>query len=66
MTREQFLQILRKLARESQKELKIVESRGKGSHFRISFGGRTTTIKSGEMTPSYVKLVKKQLGIDTL
>jgi len=64
MKREQFLIELRKLAREMNVELEIVENRGKGSHYRIKFDGRRTTLKAGDLSPQYVKLVRKQLGID--
>ena len=36
---------------------------GKGSHARITIDGRTTTIKQGELSPAYVALLLKQLGI---
>jgi hypothetical protein len=36
---------------------------GKGSHARITVDGRTTTIKSGELSPAYIALLLKQLGI---
>lgn len=55
---------LRKLAREKGIEFEVVASRGKGSHYRVRFGNRETTVKSGEPRPSYVKLIKAQLGIE--
>lgn len=64
MKREQLLRELRKYARDQHLELEIFEDKGKGSHYRVKFNGKMTTIKSGELTPSYVRLVKKQLGID--
>lgn len=64
MTREQFLQELRKLARARDVELQIIKGAGKGSHYKVIFDGRATTLKSGEMTPGYVRLVKKQLDIE--
>ncbi|MDO9415769.1 hypothetical protein [Pararhizobium sp.] len=63
MTREQFLRELRHLARARSLDLKIIVNRGKGSHYRITLGDRATTLKSGELTPAYVQLVRKQLGI---
>jgi hypothetical protein len=36
---------------------------GKGSHARITVDDRTTTIKSGELSPAYIALLLKQLGI---
>lgn len=64
MKREQLLQELRKLARDMKVEFEVVEDKGKGSHYRVKFDGRRTTIKSGELTPTYVRLVKRQLGIE--
>ncbi len=63
MKREQLLKDLRKLARKHGHDLTIVTNRGKGSHIRVTYDGRTTTIKDGELTPGYVRLVKRQLGI---
>ena len=63
MTREALLRELRKLARNRGVEFEITKGRGKGSHYRVKFGNLRTTIKSGELTPTYVGLVKKQLGV---
>lgn len=63
MKRDQFIRELRKFAKDQNKELEIFEDKGKGSHYRIKFDGKITTLKSGELTPTYVRLVKKQLGI---
>ena len=64
MKREQLLQELRKLARRNGKSFEVFDNHGKGSHYRVTYDGRQTTIKSGEMKPGYVKLIKKQLGIE--
>ncbi len=64
MKREQFLRELRKIAKDRQFDLEIFEDKGKGSHYRVKLNGKMTTIKSGELTPTYVRLVRKQLGID--
>lgn len=64
MKREQFLIELRKYAREVNAELEVIENRGKGSHYRIKLNGKRTILKSGDLSPQYIKLVKKQLGID--
>ena len=37
---------------------------GKGSHYRVRFGDRITTIQSGELTNLRLKTIRKQLGID--
>lgn len=64
MKREQFLRELRKIAKDRQFDLEIFEDKGKGSHYRVKLNGKMTTIKSCELTPTYVRLVRKQLGID--
>jgi len=64
MKREQLLRELRQLAKETDKEFEVYEDKGKGSHYRVKFNGRFTTVKSGELTPGYVRLIKKQLGIE--
>ena len=62
MTREALLRELRKSARKQGVDFRVVETRGKGSHYRIHYGDRFTTVKSGELKPGYVALIKKQLG----
>lgn len=64
MKREALIRELRKIARDRGVELTVVEKSGKGSHYRVYFGDRVTTIKSGEMRPGYVKIIKEQLGIE--
>lgn len=64
MKREALIRELRKLANETGKFFEVTENRGKGSHYRVKLGDRRTTIKSGELTPNYVRLIKKQLGVD--
>jgi hypothetical protein len=64
MKREQFLRELRKIAKNRQLDLEIFEDKGKGSHYRVKLNGKMTTIKSGELTPTYVRLLRKQPGID--
>jgi len=63
MKREAFLRELRKEARKRGVFYREDHDAGKGSHYGISFGDRYTIIKSGELTPNYIKLVKKQLGL---
>jgi hypothetical protein len=64
MKREQLLQELRKIAKLNGVTFTIFENEGKGSHYRVEYDGRKTTLKSGELTPGYVRLIKKQLGIE--
>lgn len=63
MTREALLRELRKLARKRGLEFEVIPGRGKGSHYRVRLGSRFTTVKSGELTPGYVRLIKDQLGV---
>jgi len=63
MTRDALIRELRKLARKQGQTFEVVTGRGKGSHYQVYFGKRTTTIKSGELRPGYVKLIKAQLGV---
>ncbi len=64
MTREALLRELRKLARHKGVRFEVIENRGKGSHYRVHFGDRFTTVKSGELKPGYVQIVKRQLGVE--
>lgn len=64
MKRDQLLRELRKMAKTNGWELEILEEKGKGSHYRVTLNGKMTTIKSGEMTPLYVRIIKKQLGVE--
>ncbi|MDI6025475.1 type II toxin-antitoxin system HicA family toxin [Corticibacterium sp. UT-5YL-CI-8] len=64
MKREQFLRELRKLAKDRDKDIEIFNDRGKGSHYRVKLDGRMSTVKSGELSPAYLRLVKKQLGLE--
>lgn len=63
MKREAFIKQLRKDAKQRGLELEIDKTLGKGSHYRITVGSQKTTLKSGEITPLYAKLVRKQLGL---
>ena len=63
MERSQFIRRLRRFCRKTGRSLSVDRTMGKGSHARITIDGKTTTIKSGEMSPAYVALLLKQLGI---
>ena len=63
MKRDQFLKELRKQARKDGATLSVVTNKGKGSHIRVTYNDNTTTVKDGELTPGYVRLLKKQLGV---
>lgn len=63
MKRDQLLRELRKYAKAHELDLEVFEDKGKGSHYRVTLNGKMTTIKSGELTPLYVQIIKKQLGV---
>ncbi len=63
MKREALIRELRKEARKRKMAFKVYENEGKGSHYRVLFGTRVTTIKPGELRPGYVNMIRKQLGI---
>ncbi len=64
MTREALIRELRKLARQNGVAFEVETNRGKGSHYRVTYGDRQTTVKSGELRPGYVDLIRKQLGVE--
>jgi len=63
LKREALLRGLRALARKQNIEFEIFTNKGKGSHYRIRFGDKETTVQSGELNPHKVNRIKKQLGI---
>jgi hypothetical protein len=64
MTREALIRELRSWARKMGVDFAVIPGKGKGSHYRVKVGGKSTTIKSGELRPGYVALIKKQLEVD--
>lgn len=64
MKREDLIRELRKMARKADLHFAVIPGRGKGSHYRVEFGGRWTTIQSGELTPLMVRRIKEQLGVE--
>ncbi len=63
MTRGQFLRRLRKYCRKLGLSISVEESRGKGSHLTVEVEDRRTIVKGGELSPIYIKLVLRQLGL---
>ena len=63
MKREQFVRLLRKECKALGWELEVDTKLGKGSHYRITANGRKTTLKSGELSPVYMDIVRGQLGL---
>ena len=66
MKRDAFLRALRKHAKAHGQVVQVNYGRGKGSHAMVVCGNRKTVVKDGELSEHYMKLVKKQLGIDEL
>ncbi|MDP3895129.1 MAG: hypothetical protein Q8Q62_00485 [Mesorhizobium sp.] len=64
MNRDALIRELRKISRVRGERFDVIVARGKGSHYRVYFGDKVTTIKSGELRPGYVRLIKDQLGIE--
>ena len=63
MKRPKLLRQLRRFCRKTGRTVSVDYTMGKGSHARITVDGTTTTIKAGELSPAYVALLLKQLGI---
>jgi hypothetical protein len=61
--REQFFSDLRRWCRKSGHSFRIDSVAGKGSHVKVYIGGKATIVKAGELSPVYVGIVLKQLGI---
>lgn len=64
MKREALIRELRALARRSGREFEVFKDKGKGSHYRVRYGDRFTTIQSGDLTNIMVRAIRRQLGID--
>ncbi len=64
MNREDLIRELRKTARKADVKFQVISGRGKGSHYRVEFGEKWTTVQSGELSPSIVRRIKKQLGVE--
>ena len=64
MKRERLLSEIRRWCRKNDVAFRMSAVGGKGSHMRVYVGSdRVTTVKSGDLSPIYVGLVLKQLGI---
>ena len=62
-TREQFLQTLRRYCRKNGLDFEVMQDRGKGSHYLVRVGTKTTTLQSGDLPPHRVGSLLKQLGL---
>ena len=68
MKRDQVIKLFRKDCKAAGWLLVVDTKLGKGSHYRIEvWDGRRmlakTTLKSGELSPLYVEIIRKQLGL---
>jgi hypothetical protein len=63
MKREQFLSALRRWCRTNDRAFRVDTVAGKGSHIKVYVDDRGTIVKGGELSPIYVQLVLKQLGL---
>ena len=66
MTGREFFARLRKLGRRQGVAVSFDAEHGKGSHGRLRYGGRTTTIPdlSRELKPGLLRALCRQLGIE--
>jgi len=64
MKRDALIRELRKIARGRGVVFEVFTDKGKGSHYRVTFGDRMTTIQSGELNPFHVRRIKEQLGVE--
>ena len=60
---DQFVRQLRKFARKTNVDVIVDKTKGKGSHARVKYGARITTVPR-KIGPSLRRAILKQLGID--
>ena len=63
MNREQLIRALRKLARKEGKHFLLDSRKGKGSHYRVEYGSKWTTVQS-DLNPGRITRILRQLDID--
>jgi hypothetical protein len=62
MNRDQLLRELRHYARKHDLVFELYKSKGKGSHYILTLGDKTTTVQS-DINEQRAKRIKTQLGI---
>ena len=62
MSRDQLLRDLRKYARKNGLAFELDKTKGKGSHYILTLGDKTTTVQS-EINEHRAARIKKQLGV---
>lgn len=63
MKREQLFSALRRWCRKNHRSFLVDTVAGKGSHVKVYVGDASTVVKSGDLSPIYVGLILKQLGL---
>jgi hypothetical protein len=63
MKRDQLLRQLSKDAKARGFKIEVDMARGKGGHCVVRCEGRFSVVKSGEITPTMEKVIRKQLGL---
>jgi mRNA interferase HicA len=65
MNGRQFIRKIRKLGRTRQVEVRVVKSRGKGSHVVLYYGSRFTTVKDRkkDLSTGLLAAMLEQLGL---
>lgn len=63
MQRDKFIGELRREAKARGLRFTVDKKLGKGSHYRVRIGDKVSTVKSGDLSPLYMRLVRKQLGL---
>lgn len=63
MKRDQFLRMLEERCASENRAFKVRKSEGKGSHYRVYVDNKKTIVKSGEISPIYMQIIYKQLGL---
>lgn len=63
MKREQLLRQLSRDAKAKGVMLEVNMARGKGGHCVVRCGGRFSVVKSGEISPTMEKIIRKQLDL---
>ena len=64
MNGREFLRRARRFARKTGREFRFDPAHGKGSHGRVYIGSRFAIVQRGEMSPSVLAAVLRQLGIN--
>ena len=63
MKREQLFSALRRWCRKNGRTFRVDTVAGKGSHVKVYVDKAATIVKSGDLSPIYVGVVLKQLGL---